>query len=215
MQFRILGPLEVEGGGEPLALGGAKQRAVLAVLLLHANRVVSRDRLIDAVWGEHAPETANSALQGYVSALRKTLGADLILTRAPGYVLETASVDLGRFESLVAEGSAALAAGHARQASERLREALDLWRGEPLADLDSVGFVQIERPRLEELRLSAVEERLDADLALGGHAELVPELHALVAGHPHRERLRAQLMLALYRSGRQAEALDGYQQGRP
>ena len=216
MQFRILGPLEVEAHGEPRALGGAKQRAVLAVLLLHANRVVSRDRLIDAVWGEHVPETANSALQGYVSALRKMLGADLILTRAPGYVLETApaSVDLGRFESLVAEGSAAFAAGEASPASELLREALDLWRGEPLADLDSVEFVQIERPRLEELRLSAVGERVDADLALGRHAELVPELHALVAGHPLRERLRAQLMLALYRSGRQAEALDVYQQGR-
>lgn len=216
MQFRILGPLEVEGDGEPLALGGAKQRAVLAVLLLHANRVVSRDRLIDAVWGERAPETANSALQGYVSALRKSLGADLILTRAPGYVLETVptSVDFGRFESLVAEGSAALAAGDSGRASERLREALDLWRGEPLADLDSLGFVQIERVRLEELRLSAVEERLDADLALGRHAELVAELHALVGEHPLRERLRAQLMLALYRSGRQAEALDVYQQGR-
>jgi DNA-binding SARP family transcriptional activator/streptogramin lyase len=216
MQFRILGPLEVEGGGEPLALGGAKQRAVLAVLLLHANRVVSRDRLVDAVWGERAPETANSALQGYVSALRKTLGADRILTRAPGYVLETAptSVDLGKFESLVAEGSDALAAGDASRASEWLREALDLWRGDPLADLDSVGLVQIERARLEELRLSAVEERLDADLALSRHGELVPELHALVREHPLRERLRAQLMLALYRSGRQAEALDIYQQGR-
>jgi DNA-binding SARP family transcriptional activator/streptogramin lyase len=186
------------------------------VLLLHANRVVSRDSLIDAVWGDRAPETANSALQGYVSALRKTLGADLILTRAPGYVLETAptSVDLGRFGSLVAEGSHALAAGDAKRASKRLREALDLWRGEPLADLDSAGFVQLERVRLEELRLSAVEERVDADLALGRHPELVAELHALVSGHPLRERLRAQLMLALYRSGRQAEALDVYQQGR-
>ena len=131
MQFRILGPLEVERTGGLLTLGGAKQRAVLAVLLLRANRVVSRDRLVDAVWGERAPETAYSALQGYVSALRKTLGADLILTRAPGYVLETAptSVDLGRFESLVAEGSTALAAGEAGRASARLREALDLWRG--------------------------------------------------------------------------------------
>src|SRR5207302_8650615 len=140
---------------EPRALGGANQRAVLAVLLLHANRVVSRDRLIDAVWGDRPPETANSALQGYVSALRKTLGADRILTRAPGYVLETAptSVDLGRFESLVADSSDALTAGDARRASEWLREALDLWRGEPLADLDSVGFVQIERARLGERRL--------------------------------------------------------------
>ena len=216
MQFRILGPLEVEGGDGPLTLGGARQRAVLAVLLLRVNRVVSRDSLMDAVWGERAPETAYSALQGYVSALRKTLGADLILTRAPGYVLETAptSVDLGWFESLVAEGSAALAAGDAGRASERLREALNLWRGDPLADLDSVGFVQIERVRLEELRLSAIEERLDADLALGRHAELVAELHALVREYPLRERIRAHLMLALYRSGRQAEALDVYQQGR-
>ena len=216
MQFRILGPLEVERTGRPLTLGGAKQRAVLAVLLLRANRVVSRDRLVDAVWGERAPETAYSALQGYVSALRKTLGADLILTRAPGYVLETAptSVDLGRFESLVAEGSTALAAGKAGRASARLCEALDLWRGEPLADLDSLGFVQIERVRLGELRLSAIEERLDADLALGRDAELVAEIRVLVGEHPLRERLRAQLMLALYRSGRQAEALDVYQQGR-
>jgi YVTN family beta-propeller protein len=216
MQFRILGPLEVERNGGLVTLGGAKQRAVLAVLLLRVNRVVSRDRLIEAVWGERAPETAYSALQGYVSALRRTLGADLIVTRAPGYVLEAAptSVDLGEFETLVAEGSAALAAGDARRASERLREALDLWRGEPLADLDSVGFVQIERVRVEELRLSAIEERLDADLALGRQAELVAELHGLVREHPLRERLRAQLMLALYRSGRQAEALDVYQQGR-
>src|SRR6478672_3526654 len=123
MQFRILGPLEVEGDAGPLALGGAKQRAVLAVLLLHANRVVSRDRLIDAVWGERAPETANSALQGYVSALRKTLGADLIVTRTPGYVLETTptSVDVGRFESLVAQGSDALAAGEASRSPISIR----------------------------------------------------------------------------------------------
>jgi DNA-binding SARP family transcriptional activator len=201
MQFRILGPLEVERNGGLLTLGGTKQRAVLAVLLLRVNRVVSRDRLIEAVWGERAPETAYSALQGYVSALRRTLGADLIVTRAPGYVLETAptSVDLGRFEALVAEGSAARGAGDARRASEGLREALDLWRGEPLADLDSVGFIQIERVRVEELRLSALEERLDADLALGRQAELVAELHALVREHPLRARLRAQLMLALYR----------------
>src|SRR5206468_858685 len=138
------------------------------------------------------------------------------LPRAPGDVLQTAptSVHRVRFESLAAEGSDALSVGNAKRASKRLREALDLWRGEPLADLDSAGFVQLERARLEELRLSAVEERVDADLALGRHAELVAELHALVREHPLRERLRAQLMLALYRSGRQAEALDVYQQGR-
>lgn len=216
MQFRILGPLEVERDGRLLILGGAKQRAVLAVLLSRANRVVSRDLLIDAVWGERPPETAYSALQGYVSALRKTLGPDLIVTRTPGYVLETdpASIDIGSFESLVAEATDALAAGDARRARESFGRASALWRGEPLADLNTAAFVQTERVRLEELRISAVEGGLDADLALGRDAELVPELQALVREHPFRERLRGQLMLALYRSGRHAEALDVYQQGR-
>jgi DNA-binding SARP family transcriptional activator/streptogramin lyase len=214
--FRVLGPLEVESENGRLTLGGSRQRAVLATLVLHVNEVVPRDRLLEAVWGESPPDTAASALQGYVSALRKTLGAGVIVTRAPGYALEARPdvVDLRLFESLAAQGADALAAGEATRAAELLREALALWRGEPLADLDSVEFVQLERLRLEELRLGALADRIDADLELGRHAELVGELRSLVREHPLRERFRAQLMLALYRSGRQAEALDVYQQGR-
>ena len=216
MLFRVLGPLEVESDRGRLNLGGGRQRAVLATLVLHVNEVVPRDRLVAAVWGDDPPDTAASALQGYISALRKTVGADVIVTRAPGYALEAAPdlVDLHRFESLAAEGADALASGEARRAAELLRQALALWRGEPLADLDSVEFVQLERLRLEELRLGAQADRIDADLELGRHAELVGELRALVREHPLRERFRAQLMLALYRSGRQSEALDVYQQGR-
>jgi DNA-binding SARP family transcriptional activator len=216
MRFGVLGPLEVESEDGRLTLGGARQRAVLATLVLHANEVVARDRLLEAVWGESPPDTAASALQGYISALRKTLGAGVIVTRAPGYALETRRdlVDLHRFESLAATGAEALAAGDANRAAELLREALALWRGEPLADLDSVESVQLERLRLEELRLGALADRIDADLELGRHGELVGELRSLVGEHPLRERFRAQLMLTLYRSGRQAEALDVYQQGR-
>jgi DNA-binding SARP family transcriptional activator len=216
MLFRVLGPLEVESENGLLTLGGARQRAVLATLLLHVNEVVPRDRLVEAVWGENPPDTAASALQGYVSSLRKTVGADFIVTRPPGYALETVpdSVDLHRFESLATAGADALAAGDAPRADELLRQALALWRGEPLSDLDSVEFVQLERLRLEELRLDAQADRIDADLELGRHGELVGELGSLVREHPLRERFRLQLMLALYRSGRQAEALDVYQRGR-
>ena len=216
MLFRVLGPLEVESENARLTLGGARQRAVLATLVLHVNEVVPRDRLLEAVWGESPPDTAASALQGYVSALRKTVGAGVIVTRAPGYALEARRdrVDLHLFESLAAQGADALATGDAARAAELLREALALWRGEPLADLDSVEFVRLERLRLEELRLGALADRIDADLGLGRHGELVGELRSLVGEHPLRERFRAQLMLALYRSGRQAEALDVYQQGR-
>ena len=216
MEFRILGPLEVELNGRLLALGAAKHRVVLAVLLLSANRTVSRDRLVDAVWGDEPPNTASTALQVYVSGLRKTLGAERIETVPPGYrlVAEEGSVDLERFERLVRAGSAELAAGNPLEAARLLREAQALWRGEPLADLDAVPFVASERLRLEELRMGAVEERIDADLALGQHGELVPELQQLVHDHPLRERLRGQLMLALYRSERQAEALEVYRDGR-
>jgi DNA-binding SARP family transcriptional activator len=214
--FRVLGPLEVESENTRLSLGGARQRAVLATLVLHVNEVVSRDRLVEAVWGEDPPGTAASALQGYISALRKVVGADLIVTRAPGYALEAPSelVDLHLFESLAAQGADALAADDASRAAELLGEALALWRGEPLADLESVESVQLERLRLQERRLSALADRIDADLELGRHAELVGELRSLVREHPLKERFRAQLMLALYRSGRQAEALDVYRQGR-
>jgi eukaryotic-like serine/threonine-protein kinase len=202
MEFRILGPLEVRSDGRALDLGGQKQRALLALLLLEANRVVSRDRLIDALWEEEPPQTAVKALQVYVSQLRKQLGKDRLETKAPGYLLrvEPDELDLARFRRLQDQGA--------------LREALSLWRGPPLADLGDQRFAQAEIARLEELRLTCLEERIEQDLDRGRHAELVGELESLVKEHPLRERLRGQLMLCLYRSGRQAEALDVYQTAR-
>ncbi|MDQ2910845.1 MAG: winged helix-turn-helix domain-containing protein [Actinomycetota bacterium] len=193
-----------------MALGGSKQRALLALLLLHANRVVSRDRLIDELWDGSPPETASTALQVHVSGLRKALGHDAIVTQAPGYMIkvEPGALDLKRFELLVREAHGK----EAEAAAEGLREALALWRGPPFADLGD--FARAERAQLEEQRASALEQRVEADLELGLHAELVPELEALVREEPLRERRRAQLMLALYRSGRQADALDTYRSGR-
>jgi DNA-binding SARP family transcriptional activator len=212
VEFRILGPLEVVAGGEPLPLGGAKQRAVLAVLLLEAGRVVSTDRLVDALWSGEPPRTAATSLQNFVSQLRKALGAETIVTRPPGYLirLQPGELDLAQVRQLVDE---ARASDPARRA-ELLGAALALWRGEPLAELAYEPFAQTEISRLEELRLSLVEERIEAELALGRHAELAGELEALVRAQPLRERLRAQLMLALYRSGRQAEALEAYRSAR-
>jgi DNA-binding SARP family transcriptional activator/DNA-binding beta-propeller fold protein YncE len=181
------------------------------LLLLHGNRVVSRDRLIDELWDGSPPETASTALQVYVSGLRKALGHEAIVTRPPGYMISVApgALDLERFELLVKE-----AHGQGAEAvAEKLREALALWRGPPLADLDD-SFVRPERAELEERRVSALEQRIDAELELGLHADLVPELEALLREDPFRERRRAQLMLALYRSGRQADALDVYRRGR-
>jgi DNA-binding SARP family transcriptional activator len=211
MYFRILGPLEVEEDGKPLPLGGPRQRALLAILLLRANQVVSNDRLTDELWGEDAPPTAAKAIQVYVSRLRKQVGARLV-TRAPGYVLllDPSELDLTRFEQLVAKARQA----DLESAAGLLREALALWRGPPLADLEYEAFAQTDIARLEELRLTALEERIDADLAARGHREALGDLEALVAAHPLRERLAGQLMLALYRSGRQAEALDAYQNTR-
>jgi len=203
-----------------LPLGTPKQRALLGFLLLHANESVSRDRLVDELWGEAAPPTVNAALSGYLTKLRRALanGDDeaVLATRPPGYVLrvEPESLDAVVFERLVEEGRAALARGEAVEAAARLREALALWRGPALADLAYEPFAQQEIRRLEELRVEAFEERVEADLALGRHDSLVPELEALVAEHPLRERLRAQLILALYRSGRQADALAAYQAAR-
>jgi DNA-binding SARP family transcriptional activator len=217
VEFRILGPLEVADEHGPKPLGAAKQRLVLAVLLLSANRVVSRDRLVDAVWGDAPPDTATTALQGYVSGLRKVLGPERLVTRPPGYLLqvEPGSLDLDRFEGLVDEAAAASSAGDAERGRDLLRRALECWRGEAFADLDGTAqVIAAERRRLEELRLAALEDRLTADLALGRHAEVVAELTALVAAEPLRERSRGLLMLALYRSGRQAEALDVYARGR-
>jgi DNA-binding SARP family transcriptional activator len=216
VEYGILGPLEARAGGRPIPLGGARQRAVLAVLLTHAGEVVSADRLIDELWGERPPGTAANVLQGYVSHLRKALGRDAILTRDPGYVveLETGQLDLHLFEALVEESRVALARSDAERAAALLREGLGLWRGPALADFAYEPFAQAEIARLEELRLVGIERRLEADLELGRHAEVVGELEALVRKHPLRERLRAHQMLALYRAGRQAEALEAYQHAR-
>lgn len=213
MDFRILGPLEVRDGDRELPLGGGKQRAFLALLLVNANRTVSIDRIIDDLWDGRAPESAPKMVQIYVSKLRKMLAPGKLHTRPPGYSLqlEPDELDLHRFESVVAEARAALDAGRAEQAADRLREALALWRGPALAEFASEPFAQHEGARLEELRVAAVESRVEADLALGRHRAVVSELEALTGRHPLRERLRSQHMLALYRSGRHAEALASYQ----
>ena len=193
----------------------AKQRAVLALLLLNANRVVSAERLIDDLWGDSPPSTARATLQVYVAGLRKALGSGgaSLRTRAPGYVLELGDgvLDLDRFTQLRAE---ARASSDAERRAALLHEALELWRDEPLPELRSEQFSTAAVAQLDQLRLASLEERIDADLALGREAALVTELESLVAEHPYRERLRAQLMLALYRTSRQAEALDAYQAGR-
>jgi YVTN family beta-propeller protein len=212
VEFRILGPLEVEADGRLLGLGATKQRALLALLVLEANRVVPRERLIEALWGERAPRTARTALHGYVSGLRKVLGTERIETRPPGYLLHAApdELDLTRFEDLLAQARNA----DPPAAAALQREALGLWRGVPLADLGPIPYARTELLRFEELRLGAIEERIENDLRLGHDAQLVHELEGLVRDHPLRERLRGQLMLALYRSGRQAESLEVYRQGR-
>jgi DNA-binding SARP family transcriptional activator/ABC-type branched-subunit amino acid transport system substrate-binding protein len=216
VEFRILGPLEVVDGDRPLVLGGPKQQALLAVLLLHRGETVSTDRLIDQLWGERAPATAAKTVQVYVSNLRKALGDGLLATRGHGYVLapDPSQVDLDRFQAVVGDAREALEGGNARRASERLREGLAMWRGPPLADFAYEPFAQSEIARLEEARLAALEDRIDADLAMGEQAGLVSELEGLVRQQPLRERLHGQLMLALYRSGRQADALERYQQAR-
>ncbi len=215
-QFSLLGPLSISSDGVPLALGGQKRRALLAVLLLEANRVVSSDRLIDALWGEDPPETARNTIQVYVSQLRKLLPEGALETAPPGYrlVVDPETVDLTQFVRLSNDGRTALAARDAATASDLLRAALGLWRGAALADLAWEPFAHAESVRLEELRLAAFEDRIEADLTLGRHGPLVAELERLVAEHPLRERFRAQLMLALYRSGRQADALAVYQRAR-
>ena len=217
MEFRILGPLEVRADDRAVALGGTKPRAVLAVLLLHRNQPVSAERLALALWGEEAPAGAVKTVQVHVSRLRKALGdSDALVTTPAGYRLNVrpSELDAERFESLLADGRLALAAGRAEQAASTSREALGLWRGAPLADLAGLPFAPTEISRLEEQHLAAVELRVEADLAAGRCAELVAELQGLVAAHPWRERMHAQLMLALYRGGRQAEALEAYRHAR-
>jgi DNA-binding SARP family transcriptional activator/streptogramin lyase len=220
MQYRILGPLEVGDDDREVVLGRGRQRSLLILLLLHANEVVSSERLIDELWGDTPPPTAAKTVQVYVSQLRKVLrngnGDGPLLTRGRGYVLRIGpdDLDLHRFERSLAEGRRALGSDAPDQAAKALREGLALWRGPPLADFAYEPFAQAEIARLEELRLAAIEQRIEADLELGRHADVVGELEALTAEHPLREGLRAQLMLALYRCDRQAEALEAYRLGR-
>src|SRR5436189_1230445 len=216
LEFRLLGPVEAVIDGRPVALPAAKPRALLAVLLLDRNRVVSVGRLVEDLWGDEPPETATKALQGYVSQLRKALGADRRLTKPPGYSLraEDGELDLDRFEVLAREGRELLGSGESKAAAKRLAEALELWRGTPFAEFESEPFARDAGARLEDARLAALEDRIEADLALGRHARLVPELEELVAREPLLERPRGQLMVALYRSGRQADALELYRRTR-
>jgi DNA-binding SARP family transcriptional activator len=216
MEFGILGPVEVRVDGRPVAVTASKPRTLLAGLLVHANKVVAAARLIDLLWGEDPPASAKATLQSYVRQLRRLLpagsqaGGGVLLTRSPGYLLrvEPERLDLDRFQGLVEAAQQARRDGDPAQAAARLRQALGLWRGPALCDVDSETLRWVEAPRLEELRLAALEARIDAELQLGLHAELVGELHALAATHPLRERFAGQLMLALYRCGRQADALE-------
>jgi DNA-binding SARP family transcriptional activator/DNA-binding beta-propeller fold protein YncE len=224
MEFRILGPLEVAEHGSRLDVGRGKERSVLAILLLHANEVISSERLIDELWGGEPPATAANGVQVYVSRLRKALSSagsggspdGVLLTRGGGYTLCVApdELDAESFEQGLAHAERSLAAGAPEEASETLRRVLALWRGPALADFVYEPFAELEIGRLEELRLVAIEQRITADLQLGRHAAVVPELDTLVARHPLRERFWEQLMLALYRSGRQTEALQAYRRAR-
>ena len=212
MEFRLLGPLEVLSEGQTLPIGGAKQRGVLALLLLAPNEVVSTDRLIDEVWGHRPPKSVEASLQNCISNLRVALGRELIETRPPGYLLnvDPASVDALRFEHVLAASSDL----DPPERSAALREALALWRGSPLADLELEGTARAAVARLDELRLTALEQRIDAELALGHHDAMLGEIEALAVRHPAQERLRYLQMLALYRAGRQRDALRVYQEVR-
>ena len=212
LEFRILGPLEVSDETGHVALGGPRQRGLLAILVLEAGRVVATDRLIDLLWGEEAPKTATASLQNTIGRLRKALGSDVLETRSPGYVLsvEPDQIDARRFEKALADARRLPPA----ERRDWLQAALALWRGPALAEFAFDDFAQAEIRRLEELRLIAHGERIEADLDLGRHGDVIGELEALVGEHPLRETFRRQLMLALYRAGRQAEALEVYQDAR-
>jgi DNA-binding SARP family transcriptional activator len=219
VEFRILGPLEVVEDKSPVALGTLKERLVLAVLLLHANEFVSRERLIDDLWGEAPPPTAQKAVNVYVSKLRKTLGGngrDPIATADGGYRLAVNAdfLDVARMRSLVAGAHERMADGESEAAAQLFQQALALWRGATLSGLQLESFGRDEVAQLDELRLAVLMDRIDCDLARGHHEGVLGELSVLVHEHPLRERLRAQQMLALYRADRQAEALDAYQQAR-
>jgi DNA-binding SARP family transcriptional activator len=212
LEFLILGSLEVSDEAGPIALGGQRQRALLAVLLLEAGRVVATDRLVDLLWGEAPPKTATTSLQNSISRLRRELGAEVLETKAPGYVLRVGpeQVDARRFETQLHDARRV----EPLERRELLERALSLWRGPALAEFTFEQFAQAEIRRLEELRLVAFEERIDADLELGRQGDVIGELEALVRDHPLRETFRRLLMLALYRSGRQAEALEVFQDAR-
>jgi DNA-binding SARP family transcriptional activator len=217
----VLGALEVVHGGKSVPLGGRRQRSLLAILLLRANKVISSDALIDELWGERPPDSAQHTLHAYVSRLRKLLredgsGEHVLVSYPAGYMLRVGfeELDLDRFEHLADDGRRALSSGAAGDAAAKCRAALSLWQGPALADLRFESFARVDVERLEERRVGVLEDRIDADLKLREHAALVAELESLVAEHPLRERLRQQLMLALYRSGRQAEALEAYRSAR-
>ncbi len=212
LEFRILGPFEVSDETGHVALGGPRQRGLLAILVLEAGRVVPTDRLVDLLWGEGAPKTATASLQNTVARLRRALGADVLLTQAPGYLLDVGpeQIDARRFERALTDARRL----PAEERRDRLQAALDLWRGPALAEFAFDDFAQAEIRRLEELRLIVIGERIDAMLELGQHGDVIGELEALVGEHPLRETFRRQLMLALYRAGRQAEALAVYHDAR-
>jgi predicted ATPase/DNA-binding SARP family transcriptional activator len=216
MEFRVLGPLVVIDRGTPVRLSARRQRALVAALLLRRGEALSRDALIDAIWGNDAPGSAASVLRLYVSQIRRVLPPERLVTGRPGYALlvEPGELDAERFEELLADGRRARAEGNARLARALCVRALDLWRGAALADLADEPFAHEEANRLDELRVECLEERLEADLEVGRHGEVLAELERLVAEHPLRERMRGQLILALYRAGRQAEALACYRAGR-
>ena len=216
LEFRVLGPLEVLVDGSPARLGGPRQRALLALLLVHANEVVPVPRLVDEVWGDDPPVTAGNVLQTYVSQLRKSLGRDAIGTRGRGYVVAVpdGTLDLRRFERHASAGAQARADGRSGDAAVEFRAALALWRGAALSDLADEPCARTVAARLDGLRLLALERAIEADLACGRDAELIAELDGLAAAHPLHERFRALQMLALYRSGRQADALDAFRRAR-
>jgi len=218
VEFRILGPLEVVASGESLGLGSPRQRTLLALLLIRAGQVVSCDRLAEDLWDSEPPSSARHTVQAYVHRLRRVLGADAwrLESRPPGYQLKVSAgeLDAQRFENLADDGRRALVRDDPRAAAGLLAAALRLWRGPLLADLSDVAAIEPERARLDALRLTALEDRIEADLALGRHARVIGELEALLAGSPFRERLWGQLMLALYRSGRPADALEAFRRAR-
>src|SRR4029077_8874449 len=216
MQARILGPFQLEEGGRHIPVVGVRQRGALVSLLLHANECVPSEQLLMDLWGEDSPPSAANSLQAAISRLRRGLPPGRLIPRGPGYALRIfpEELDVSQFEQLVSEGREALTVGAAAQAAQTLNQALSLWRGPALADFRYEPFAQAEIARLEELHLTCLEERVEADLALGSAGVLVAELRQLVSEHPVRERLRGQLMQALYRDGRQTEALDVYREFR-